>query len=455
MNTRLRAQSFGRLPGPRGLSRARTTRRFFGRPYLALGGMHEEIGDLAAINIFGMHFVSLRDPAWIDQMLRDADGVFIKDKVLRDLTALLGHGLLTSENPLWMQQRRRIAPAFTRKHIQSYALTMRELTRAMLSGWRDGQHMDLHAAWMSVTLKIVVQTLFDAEVGPAEHAISSALDRALEHFDRELNTPMGLLPQWIPTRTRADFRRSVVEMDGVIFRLIEERRRRGDVGHDLLGRMMFARDDSGASMSDRQLRDEAITLVLAGHETTALTMTWTAMLLSKHPEVARKLRQELAEQMQDADDLSVFGVDMATRLPYTVAVLRESMRLCPPAWIVGRELTADVQFGPHTVPAGTQVMACIWVMHRDARYFDRPEEFRPERWLDGLHERLPRGVYMPFGGGARVCIGNHFAMMEAAILLTELVRAWDFRVDAGYEPDLVASITLRPRHGMPGVVTRV
>lgn len=454
MNTNRKNDPFLTLPGPRGLDRAKKTWKFFDRSYDALQLLHADHGELAAIDVFGQRFVSLSNPEWIDAMLRDPDGVYIKDKVLRDLTTLLGDGLLTSENPLWLRQRRLIAPAFQRKHVLAYAATMRRLTRETLDTWHTGQHLDLHAAWLTVTLRIVVQTLFDSDVRDEEAAISAALEQTLMHLDRELNTPAGLLPRWMPTPSRAKFRESIKVLDSVVYRLIEERRSRGDQGHDLLGRMMFATDDSGTRMSDRQLRDEVLTLFLAGHETTALTMTWTMMLLSQHPSVTAKLRAEITTAIPDPDDNNAVGVDMNSRLPYTVAVLRESMRLYPPAWIVGREATQDVQFGEHLVPKGSQVLASSWLMHRDRRYFADPLAFKPERWLDGLHERLPRGVYFPFGGGPRVCIGNHFAMMEAAILLTETVRHWDFRVDDGYVPELVPSITLRPRHGMPGVVTR-
>lgn len=455
MKLRTSNDLFAQLPGPRGLSRAHSTWLFFETPLKALPSLHAERGDLAAINIFGQRLVSIRNPEWIDRMLRDPDGVFIKDRVLRDLKTLLGEGLLTAENPLWMQQRRRIAPAFTRKHILAYAQTMRRITREALDGWEDGQRLDLHATWLKVTLRIAVQTLFDANIGTAEADVSRALDQALMHFDKELNTPLGLMPAWIPTRSRRTFAEAVATLDRVVLGLIAERESRGDVGVDLLGRMMFATDESGARMSQKQLRDEVLTLFLAGHETTALTMTWTLMLLSQHPVVADRLREEIAAAYPDPDDDGPIGVEIATRLPYTMAVLRESMRLYPPAWVVGREATAPVRFGDHEVPAGSQVLACTWLMHRDGRFFERPLRFEPERWLDGLHERLPKGVYFPFGGGPRVCIGNHFAMMEAAILLTETVRRFTFTVDPSYTVELVPSITLRPRYGMPGVVRRV
>jgi cytochrome P450 len=456
MNTRrVNADAFRALPGPRGLKRQRHALKFFGTPVEALTSLHATHGDVAAIEIFGDRLVSLRDPAHIDQLLRDPDGIFIKDRILRDLATLLGTGLLTSENPLWMQQRRLIAPAFQRKRVLVYAHTMRRLAREMMAGWTDGQRVNLHDEWMRVTLRIVAETLFDAEVHGLEHEVSHALELAMKHFDRELNTPMAAVPTWVPTPTRAGYRTAVKTLDRVVYRLIEERRKRGPGGEDLLGRMMFAEDDDGARMSDKQLRDEVITLFLAGHETTALTMTWTALLLSRHPSVEARLHGEIVHEMPDPDDDEAVGIGLPARLPYTLAVLRESMRVYPPAWIVGREATADVAFGENVVPAGSQVMACTYMMHHDARFFDAPESFRPSRWLDGLHERLPRGAYFPFGGGPRICIGNHFAMMEAAILLTEFARTWRFHVDADYVPELVPAITMRPRHGLPGVLRRV
>lgn len=450
-----RTDPFSLLPGPHGLDRARRSLGFFDKSYETLRGLHQDHGDLVAINVFGQRLVSVANPEWIDRVLRDPDAVLIKDRVLRDLRTLLGEGLLTAENPLWIRQRRLIAPALQRRQVLAYASAMRRLMREMMATWHDGQHVDLHAAWMLVTLRIVAQTLFATQVREDEATIAAALEEAMLHLDRELHTPLGLLPMWVQTPSRRMFLRSVAIMDRVVFRLIQERRARGDKGDDLLGRMMFAKDDAGNSMSDQQLRDEVLTLFLAGHETTALTMTWTMMLLSHQPHVAARLREEIAQTFPDPDDDSAVGTELNTRLPYTVAVLRESMRLYPPAWIVGRESTQDITLGHHVVPKGCQVLTSTWVMHRDPRYFDDPLVFRPERWLDGLYERLPRGVYFPFGGGPRVCIGNHFAMMEAAILLTEMVRNWEFEVDANYVPKLVPSITLRPRFGLPGTLRRV
>jgi cytochrome P450 len=441
---------FSALPGPRGVERARLTRRFFGRSWEALGEMAERYGDVSAINIAGNRLVNVARPEWIDQILRDADGMLIKDRVLRDLHVLLGQGLLTSENPLWLRQRRLIAPALQRRHVLGYAQAMRTLTREMMAGWHDGQDVDVHAQWSTLTLRIVVQTLFNTQVREAEEAVAAALEQTMLHMDRELHSPLGLLPPWVHTPSRRAFQESIQVLDRVVLQLIESRRASGLEGDDLLGRLMAARDDQGEGMSNQQLRDEVLTLFLAGHETTALTMTWTHWLLHRRPDVVQRLREEITASLTDPDDLSPFGPEMAQRLPWTLAVLRESMRLYPPAWIVGREPVETVEVGPHRVPPGAQLLMCTWNMHRDGRWFDQPDAFLPERWLDGLHERLPRGVYLPFGGGPRICIGNHFAMMEAAILLTEVVREWDFVVEPGYQPELVPSVTMRPRHGMPG-----
>lgn len=438
----------GTLPGPRGVGAALTTVRFFERPLDSFEVMRSKYGDISQLNVMGDRLVVLCDPAMIETVLVEKAAIMQKDSVLRDLKVLLGEGLLTSEGEFWKKQRRAIAPAFQRRHVNAYADTMVRLTREHLQEWQHGEHGDVHERMMRLTLKIVVQTLFDSDVTESEHIVGEAVEQAMLHMDRELHTFRSLVPSKVQTPGRRQFRETVRTLDKVVLNMIRARRERGDYDNgDLLGRMIAATDDVGNTMDDQQLRDEVLTLFLAGHETTALTLTWTWMLLSRHPEVAHRLRQELRDVVGDRDMVA----DDMMRLPYTNAVLKESMRLYPPAWIMGRENLEELTLGGYRVPVKSQLLCPTWVLHRDPRWFDRPLRFEPQRWLDGLAERLPRFAYFPFGGGPRICIGNHFAMMEAVLLLGTMVRDWSFQVDPGYRPVLVPSITLRPRHGMPGV----
>ena len=324
----------GTLPGPRGVGAALTTVRFFERPLDSFEVMRSKYGDISQLNVMGDRLVILCDPAMIETVLVEKAAIMQKDSVLRDLKVLLGEGLLTSEGEFWKKQRRAIAPAFQRRHVNAYADTMVRLTREHLQEWQSGEHGDVHERMMRLTLKIVVQTLFDSDVTESEHIVGEAVEQAMLHMDRELHTFRSLVPSKVQTPGRRQFRETVRTLDKVVLNMIRARRERGDYDNgDLLGRMIAATDDAGNTMDDQQLRDEVLTLFLAGHETTALTLTWTWMLLSRHPEVAHRLRQEILDVIGERDMVA----DDMMRLPYTNAVLKESMRLYPPAWIMGRE----------------------------------------------------------------------------------------------------------------------
>ncbi len=369
----------------------------------------------------------------------------------RHVTAIFGNGLLTSEGDFWLRQRRLAQPAFHRDRVSGYAAAMVDLAERHCESWQEGERRDAHRDMMALTLHIVVRTLFGADVDERTAGeVGRAFDVIVEEIAHRFRRPFRI-PDAVPTPGNLRYNREVRRLDRLVFALIDERRRSGEERSDLLSLLLRARDEDGTRMTDRQLRDEVVTLFLAGHETTALTLSWSFSLLSRHPEKRLALERELADVL----DGRAPSVADLPRLRYTEAVVHESLRLFPPAYVLGREAIEAGEIGGFAVPAGTTVFVAPWVLHRDPRYFDAPGEFRPERWLDGLQGRLPRGAYLPFGGGPRLCIGQSFALMEASLLLASVARRFRLSLDEDRTVKPFPSITLRPWGGVPVTVTRV
>jgi cytochrome P450 len=266
----------------------------------------------------------------------------------------------------------------------------------------------------------------------------------MDAFETEQRTLWRVVPEWVPGRHRTEVRARTAELDRLMLDLVARARREGDTGQSLLSRLLAARDDEGEGMSDRELRDELVTLFLAGHETTSIALALTLWLLAEHPEHQDAVQDELDAVLGDRDP----ALADVPKLRRTEAVLKETMRLYPPAWAFGRETTAEIAVGGHRIPAGTQVIAAQWVIHRDPRFWVGADRFRPDRWLSGETDALPRMAYFPFGGGPRICVGNHFAMLEAVLVLATFLRHRRVRSVMGPPPELVPAVTLRPRHGI-------
>jgi cytochrome P450 len=433
-----------RPPGPRGHFLLGSLPEF-GRDILGfLTAAAREYGDVAYLRLAGWDVFLLNNPDLIDHVLRRNRDNFIKHRFFwRHVTAIFGNGLLTSEGDFWLRQRRLAAPAFHPDRIASYGGAMVEYADRLVDQWQDGEVRDVHKDMMRVTMQIVSKTLFDADVERDVDEVGHAFEVVLKEIAARFRRPFRI-PDRVPTPGNLRYRRGVALLDDVISRIIRERRGSpGDRG-DLLSMLMSARDDDGLAMSDAQLRDEVVTLFLAGHETTAITLSWTWHLLSRHPLVKDKLLAELFGELERRPAT----VDDLPKLPYADAVVKEAIRLYPPAYVLGREAVADCEIGSYRVPARSTIYMSPWVMHRDPRWFGNPESFLPERWLDGLAARLPRFVYFPFGGGPRVCIGDRFATMEAVLILATIARR--FRLERTSDVELVPfpSITLRPAGGV-------
>jgi cytochrome P450 len=408
-----------------------------------------DYGDVAAFRLGPRPCLLLSHPDAIEDVLVTNARNFTKHFALRMNRLLLANGLLTSEGDFWLRQRRLIQPAFQRDRIATYAPVMVAYTERLLAKWKDGETLDLHTEMMRLTLEIVAKALFDADVANEARDVGVALEVALNSFVRRLFRAFPL-PHWVPTPANIRLKRAVRRLDEIVYSMIRDRRSRGDERDDLLSRLLRAQDEDGSRMTDKQLRDEMMTLFLAGHETTAIALSWMWYLLSQHPEAEARL---LAELRTVLGDRSPTVADLP-RLRYAEGVVTESMRLYPPAYAIGRENIADCEIGGYPVPAGTTLLMSQWVVHRDARWFPEPLAFRPERWEGDLARRIPKYAYFPFGGGPRLCVGNNFALMEAVLILATIAQRFHFDLVPGHPVATAPSMTLRPRYGMRMVLRK-
>jgi cytochrome P450 len=320
----------------------------------------------------------------------------------------------------------------------------------MSSGFRDDEVRDIHVDMMTLTLEIVGKTLLGVDARSDAERVAHVVEVAMAYFDKQLFSWHAVLPPWVLTPERIAFRKAVTELDAIIYRIIARCRAEGDQADHLLARLVKARDENGEAMSDAQLRDEAVTMLLAGHETTAIALSFAFYALSEHPEIAARLRAEIDAQIGTRPAV----LPDLPRLPYLDAVMRETWRLYPPAWLIGREVVQPFEIGGYTLPRGVQLTMSAFTMHRDPRFFPDPERFQPERWLDPAAAALPKFAYFPFGGGPRVCIGNHFAMMEIALVLATLMQQVELTVVPGFQLAFSPVVTLRPARGVPVLVRR-
>ena len=437
-----------RAPGPQGHWLSGSLREFRKDMLAFYCRIARDFGDFAAFRLGPKRLVLLNRPDYIEQVLVTQNRNFIKHYAFRLLRPTLGNGLVISEGDVWLRQRRLMQPAFQKQRIEGFGPVIVNHTLRMLEMWRPGSTRDLHADMMSLAMSIVTKTLLDVDAADISRTVGKAVDVIMEDFNDRFQSAFPP-PFWLPVPRNLHLKRHVRRLDAIIQDII--RQRRADVRDrgDLLSVLVQARDEAdNTGMTDKQLRDEVMTLFLAGHETTASVLSWTLYLLATHPEVEARLLAELetvvANRLPAAADVP--------HLPYTEQVILEAMRLYPPAYVFGREALANCTIGGYSIDAGTTVLISQYVTHRDPRYFERPDEFDPDRWNDGLIKRLPKYTYFPFGGGPRLCIGNSFAMLEAMLVVATVVPRFHF--DLAPEPLVVPwpSITLRPRHGIHAVL---
>ncbi len=437
-------------PGPKGHPILGVMREF-NRDTLSFITRCRDYGDVVRMRFLYVNAYFIYHPDDIEYVLSTNARNFLKARSLRSnlFRRLVGNGLLTSEGDTWKRQRRLAQPAFHRQRINTYAQVMLDYTNRMLSKWRVGETRDIHRELMRLTLEIVVRTLFNADVSQESDRVGRVLAEIAQPFASQA-TIKWILDNRLPTPTHRRFHREAKQIDDIVYRLIAERRASGLDQGDLLSMLLQAQDEDGSQMSDQQLRDEVMTLFLAGHETTALTLSWIWYLLAHNPQAEQKFHAELDEvlggKLPEMADLA--------RLKYSDMIAREAMRLYPPAYALGREAIDEFELGGYRVPRKAQVFMFQWATQRDPRFFEEPDRFYPERWTDDFVERLPKYAYFPFGGGPRFCVGSSFAMMEIVLVMATIGQRFKFSLAPDQRVELLPAMSLRPKDGIKVIIER-
>lgn len=414
-------------------------------PLSKIQAMRAQYGDLIHIKMPFAHAYVIAEPEIIEQVLVRDHHAFIKDQLTRELRYVMGDGLLTSEHERWKRHRKLASPPFTKRAIASYAVEMAEISAKHVEHMTPDAGRDVHRDLMEMTLEIVVRTVFGSDLPPEAQNVGDALDKTMQFFTTVSRSVKRVIPKWLPTPSNLSLKRAVRELDRSVKSIIADKRAKNDPNaNDLMSLLIRARDEQGEGLSDAQLRDEAITIFLAGHETTALTLSYTLLALAERPEYQKRAHDEIDRVLEGRTPT----LEDLPKLRFLDHVLSESMRLYPPAWVVAREATEPTVLGNYSIGVGDQVWVPLYSMHRDARYFPNAEAFDPDRWTPEFKESLPRFAFFPFGGGPRVCIGNHFAMMEAMLALATILQKRTFEVAPEHVTKLECSVTLRPALGV-------
>jgi cytochrome P450 len=402
-------------------------------------------GDIVYYKVGPLRVYQVSHPDLARQVLVEEPEKFHKPRLIKNaFRPFAGEGLLTSDGALWKQQRKLMQPAFHHGVLASYAAVMVRHASRTADGFTEGQTIELQSEMSALTLPIVVECLFGGDVTHYANEVSRLMVAVLDASNHRLNSALRL-PSWVPTPRHLRERRALRRLDQILHELITARRAALDGRHDLLSMLLTAVDqETGARMSNEQLRDEMMTLFLAGHETTANLVTWTWFLLSRHPEAEAALFEQLDRVLHGRPP----AIADLPALPQTEMIVREALRLYPPAPGVAREPIEDVSIGGYAVPKGSLISVNAFAMQRDARFFPEPERFDPGRFAPGWEQRISRYAYLPFGAGPRVCIGNSFALMEARLILATLAQRWRFTLEPGQDVRPMQLVTVRARDGI-------
>jgi cytochrome P450 len=413
-------------------------------PLAFFSNLARTYGDVVSYRMGGEQMFFVNDPQHVKDILVTNNKSFMKGRGLQRAKRILGEGLLTSEGAMHLRQRRLMQPAFHRDRIAAYGATMVAYADRMRSTWADGATLDIAREMNRLTLSIVGKTLFDADVESQAIEVGEALTGVMDTFWMMM-LPFADVIERLPVPKLRRARMARQRLDAIIYRMIADRRASGRDHGDLLSMLLAAQDeDDGGVMTDQQVRDEAMTIFLAGHETTANALTWLWYLVGGAPDVEAKLHEEVGR---------VLGGRLPTladvpSLPFIERVVTESMRLYPPAWIIGRRALVDYRVGDYVVPARSIIILSPYVLQRDARYYAAPERFDPDRWTPEFRAGLPKFAYFPFGGGPRQCIGESFAWMELILLVATIAQRWRLRLVPGHPVVPQPLVTLRTKHGM-------
>lgn len=426
------------VPGPGPLELLGLRRRLGRSPLDLFPELRRRYGRIVQFRAGPRTVLLLSDPAAIEQVLITQNQSFVKGFALGRTRRILGDGLLTSEGELWRSERRLLQPAFHSSHIPDFAEEIGRVAQSQVAGWWHQDRRDIRHEMLDITLRAVSQTLLLSDAGSSARDVGASLGDVLHHFVRQ-NQSTFIAPPWLPTPSNRRIERAARRLDDVVSNLVARRIDAPRGAGDLLDLLLSARSSDGEPLPEQQVRDEVTTILLAGHETTANTLTFALVLLSQNPEVEARLHTELdavldgrPPRLADLEDL-----------PYTGAVIQETLRLYPASWTVVRRPVERVEIAGNAVEPETEVLLCQWLVHRDPEFFPDPLAFRPERWLTGETDALPRFAYFPFGGGQRICIGRDFALLEARLILATIGARHRVRLLSRF-PRLEPSVTLRP-----------
>ncbi|HYA83640.1 MAG TPA: cytochrome P450 [Candidatus Bathyarchaeia archaeon] len=456
-------------PGPHSILPNKLLRKFMNDPIKTLMEIAHTYGDICHFKFGRQHIYLLNNPDYIEGILIRDHKNFVKSRGLQVSKRLLGDGLVTSEGEYHDRQRRLIQPAFHPNRIKGYGDIMTSHAVRMQERWKDGSTLDIHKEMMHVTSEIISKAVLGSDIRAEEDEVGVALQTCMEYFNR-LQMPFGELIEKIPILPiNKGYQSAKKKLDSIVYTMIKEHRDNESKGvyhkedreirpkngymnkpTDLLYTLLQAQDTEAGigRMTDLQLKDEVMTIFLAGHETTSNALTWTFYLLSQHPTVDDRLYAELSSVLGDKDANRIPTVEDIPKLEYTEKVFRESMRLYPPAWTLGRRVINHYKIDKYVIPAGSIILMSQYVMHHDSRYFSDPDTFYPDRWTKEMKSNLPRFSYFPFGGGIRGCVGEPFAWMEGILLLATICRHWKMHHDRDHKVGLKPLITLRPKYGM-------
>jgi len=438
-------------PGPKGLPIFGSLIAFFRDMLGFMINAKNEYGDIVHFKILGRKVFLLNHPELIKDVLVKHDRNFTKSRALERSKLILGNGLITSEGEYHLRQRRLAQPAFHHQRISSYGKIMADYASHLSDRWQEGDTVEMHREMMTLTLAIVGKTLYDTDVESETDEIGNAVTVIIDMFPRML-FPFSEILDKIPLPETIRFEKARERLNKTVYGMIEQRRSSGEDRGDLLSMFLIAQDDEGdgGRMSDLQVRDEIMTIFLAGHETVANALTWTWYLLSQNPDVERKLHEELDMVLGDRSP----SVEDLEHLNYTRMVLTESMRMYPPVWSMARSAINDYKVRNYDVPARSSIFFCQYIIHRDPRFYPEPLSFDPERWIPDQKRPTHQYTYFPFGGGPRRCIGEQFAWMEGTLVIAAIARNWKFRLVPGHKVDIKPMITLRPKYGMNMIVRK-
>ncbi|KYC43923.1 hypothetical protein WA1_01865 [Scytonema hofmannii PCC 7110] len=411
-----------------------------------------EYGDILSSRFGWTPVLILNNPNYIEEVFCRKSRVFMRKGhfLHNNSKLLLGNGLFLSEGKFYHHQRKLAQPAFHKQMVTSYGEVMVEETKHAIATWQDGQKRDVYQEFVGITLSIIAKCMLGDELDTvAASKVTAALDATMNRLVKRMNA-LFLVPNWLPTPSHLRFREAVKQLDQIIYDIIHQRHTSKQDRGNFLDLLLYAQQKDGSKITLQQLRDEVVNIFLAGHETTAIALTWISFLLSQHPLIEAKLIEELQTVLSGRTPT----VADLSQLRYTEAIALEALRLYPPVWLLERIALENTEIAGYPVPKGTWLFASPWSAHRNPDFFPEPEKFNPSRWEDSLAKRLPLGAYFPFGMGARNCLGKDFAMMELVLLIATIFQNFQLKLAPEYPVEILPSLTLRPKHGMRMLLTR-